>query len=101
MPELDIAVVEPGDEDALPTTALLVIEVAKTLLELDTTIKPPLYGSAGVPDYWVVDVVERRVIVLRDPQPDGYDTRTVHEAQGKLAPLRIEAPPLDLAQLFR
>ena len=54
-----------------------------------------------MPDYWVVDVARQRVIVHRDPEPDGYASQTTHEAPGTLAPLRVDVPPLDLAQLFR
>jgi Uma2 family endonuclease len=77
-----------------------VIEVAKTSLRLDTTVKPPLYASAGVPDYWVVDVVGSRVLVFRDPRPNGYRTQTTHAAPGKLQPLAVNIAPLDLSALF-
>lgn len=101
MPQPDVAVVEAGDYDsAHPTTALLVIEIARTSFKLDTTIKPAIYASCGVPDYWVVDVVRRRVLVYRDPTPDGYDTRTTHAPPESLEPLLVEVPPLDLGTLF-
>ena len=40
MPEPDIAVVEPGDPQLIPTAALLVIEIAKSSFKIDTTVKP-------------------------------------------------------------
>jgi Uma2 family endonuclease len=54
----------------------------------------------GVPDYWVVDVKSQRVIVYRDPTPDGYDTRTTHASPESLEPLLVEVPPLELDTLF-
>ena len=54
----------------------------------------------GVPDYWVVDVVARRVRVYRDPTPDGYETITTHGPTGTLQPLAVDVEPLDLAALF-
>ena len=100
MPEPDLAVGERGEPSPHPTTADLVIEVAKTSITLDTTVKPPLYASAGVPDYWVVDVVRRRVIVFRDPTPTGYRAQTAHVAPERLRPLNVDVAPLDLAALF-
>ena len=76
------------------------IEVARTSLEIDTQIKPPLYAGAGVPDCWVVDVVARRVRVYRDPTADGYETITTHGPTGTLQPFAVDVEPLDLAALF-
>ena len=100
-PEPDIAVVPPGDYlHELPTAAFLVIEVAKTSLKIDVQVKPGLYAAMGVPDYWVVDVVARRVRVYRDPKPEGYETITTHGPAGTLQPLAVDVEPLDLAALF-
>ena len=101
MPQPDVAVVEPGDyELAHPTTALLLVEIARTSFKLDTTIKPVIFAACGVPDYWVVDVARRRVLVYRDPTPDGYDTRTTHAPPESLGPLLVDVPPLELTRLF-
>jgi Uma2 family endonuclease len=100
-PEPDIAVVEPGDYlERLPTTAWLVVEVAKTSLKIDAQVKPALYAAMGVPDYWVVDVHARRVRVHRDPGRDGYASVTVHGPTGELQPLRVAVAPLALEALF-
>ncbi len=32
----------------------------------------PLYGQAGVPEAWVVDLAEKRAIVYKSPTPQGY-----------------------------
>jgi Uma2 family endonuclease len=101
MPQPDIAVVEPGDPSSHPTTARLVIEISRTSFKLDTTVKPPIYASMGVPEYWVVDVARERVIVFREPEPDGYASQTRHKPPGTLEPLHVDVPPLDLADLFR
>jgi Uma2 family endonuclease len=101
LPEPDLAAVEPGNYlvDA-PHGAKLVIEVAKTSLKFDIEIKAPLFAATGIPDYWVVDVVARRVHVHRDPTSNGYATISTHGPCGPLAPLEVDVPPLDLAVLF-
>jgi Uma2 family endonuclease len=102
LPEPDIAVVEPGEYlRAHPEGALLVIEVASSSLEIDTRIKPDLYAAAGVPVYWVVDVVTKRVRVFREPRGGGYAARTMLGPDGSLAPVAVDVAPLELAELFR
>ena len=46
---------------------LLVVEVADATVPHDATTKRDLYARAGVPEYWVLDVSARRLIVHRGP----------------------------------
>lgn len=68
-PEPDIAVVEGNPEEMTehPTTAVLVVEVADSTLRADRSEKASLYASAGIPDYWIVNLIDRQLEVLRDP----------------------------------
>lgn len=71
-PEPDIAVVHGTPSDYLtghPSTALLVIEVADATLLQDRERKGSLYARAGIADYWIVNLVDRRLEVYRDPAP--------------------------------
>jgi Uma2 family endonuclease len=101
LPEPDIAIVEPREYLAdHPRTAMLVIEVAVTSLEIDTVVKPPVYAGAGVSEYWVVDVAHRRVEVFSDPTPDrGYRHRRIVEPPATLAPAAPAGLRLDLGAL--
>ena len=47
----------------------LVIEVSDTTLDSDTTVKAELYATAGIADYWVLDLNNRRLLIFRDPAP--------------------------------
>jgi Uma2 family endonuclease len=101
LPEPDIAVLRRDDYlRAHPVGAMLVIEVAKTSLAIDTEIKPPLYAGAGIPECWVADVNARRIRVFRDPTPKGYASYSTHGPTGTLQPLQVEVEPLDLQALF-
>lgn len=73
-PEPDLAVVpgRPRDYTGHPATADLVVEVADTALDFDTNDKKLLYATAGIRDYWVVDINGRRLLVYRDPQGGDY-----------------------------
>jgi Uma2 family endonuclease len=73
VPDPDLAVV-PGTPRSyvgasVPTTALLVVEVAEKLW-YDRNRKANLYAASGISDYWIVNLVDRQVEVYRDPVPD-------------------------------
>jgi Uma2 family endonuclease len=70
-PEPDIAVVRAADVAEAtrhPTTAVLVIEVSSSSLDIDRA-KATIYASAGVSEYWIVDVDQARIEVYREPDP--------------------------------
>jgi Uma2 family endonuclease len=69
-PEPDVSVVlgSPRDyRDAHPSSPVLVVEVALASLGLDRTRKCRAFARAGVPEYWIVNLVERVLEVHREP----------------------------------
>lgn len=89
-PEPDLAVVRGNDPrenlTSHPTTAVLVIEVADSSLRRDRE-KAALYARAGIPDYWIMNLRDRCLEVLRDPQNGVYRSRTVLRAGDSVSPL--------------
>ena len=83
-PEPDVAVVSAPKQqymDRHPTEkdAVLVIEVADTSLDEDRRLKIPQYAKAKIPEYWIVNLKERRVEVYTQPRGGKnptYKTRT-------------------------
>ena len=74
-PEPDIAVVAPQDyDDAHPSAAWLIVEVAKSSLAKDLGPKARLFAEAGVAEYWVVNLVDARVEVHTVPRDGLYRT---------------------------
>ncbi len=71
-PEPDVAVV-PGTEadyaDSHPTTALLVVEVARSSLPNDRLSKRRIYAAAGILEYWLVNLRDDCMEVYRRPDP--------------------------------
>jgi Uma2 family endonuclease len=61
---------------------LLVVEAANTSVVGDTTTKARIYAQKGLPEYWVVAIPRRELIVFRQPTGEGYaDIRTYSEAE--------------------
>lgn len=89
----------PGNPGA--SEVLLLIEVSDTTLRLDRTEKAERYAQAGIPEYWVLDVPGRRVLVHREPGPDGYGSIQSHTEPATLSFLAFpEAPPVSLTELL-
>lgn len=75
----------PGPEDVL-----LVVEVADTSVAGDRDVKLPLYGRAGIPEAWLVDLVAGTIEVWRAPSPTGYLERSVAERGAAVSPQGLE-----------
>ncbi len=70
-PEPDLAVIAlSAPRPYHPATATLIVEVAVSSLRRDLGTKTDLYARAGVPEYWVLALDQRRLIVQRDVRPD-------------------------------
>jgi Uma2 family endonuclease len=102
-PEPDILAISSPHIEAYETQGtkpLLVVEVAESSLRYDLNVKAALYAEAGVPEYWVVNLVDRELVVFRSPHEDGYRYRTTHPAGDRVA---LEAWPdivIDVEELF-
>jgi Uma2 family endonuclease len=59
-----------------PVDVALVVEVSKSSLAADRKMAE-IYGKAGIPAYWIVNVVDRQVEVYSRPGPAGYDSLEV------------------------
>jgi Uma2 family endonuclease len=101
-PQPDFAVVPRADSNfrSHPGEAQLVVEVAMTSLRKDRVRKARIYAEAGLPRYWIVDLVHGNVIVHGSPAPDGYRELAVVEPPALLDPDCCGLPPLDLGALF-
>lgn len=93
-PEPDFAIVR-GDETTYlarhpsPTDIGLVIEVSDSTLPGDRDDKGPIYASAGIPIYWIVNVQDRWVEVYSAPLGGVYGRR-VDFGMGQAIPLLLD-----------
>jgi Uma2 family endonuclease len=90
-PEPDVAIVRISPTKyrlANPQVADVywLIEIANTTLAKDLGVKKDLYASVGVPEYWVLDLQNKILLVFSDLQMGEYRSRSSF-TQGSL-PLR-------------
>jgi Uma2 family endonuclease len=90
-PQPDIYLLRPKDDfyasrHAGPEDILLIVEMADSSLEYDETIKMQLYAHTGVPEYWIADVRNDRLVVYSDVREDTYASRREFQRGQILAP---------------
>ena len=76
-PEPDVAVTRLprraySERHPGPGDLLLVAEVSSSTLRFDRVKKAALYALAGIREYWVLDLNGGRLLVHRQPSPNGY-----------------------------
>ncbi len=94
-PEPDVALLKPRDDFYASATprgddVLLIVEVADGSLETAQTLKREIYAEAGIPEYWIVNLVDSCVEVYHEPMASGqYGVMKRLVGGGTLAPWRF------------
>jgi len=97
-PEPDVAVSRGATEDyteANPPAENvgLIVEIADATLLRDRQLKARVYARAGVPHYWILNLIDARLETHADPSGPGatpsYRTRTVYDSNNA-APLILD-----------
>ncbi|MDX2178736.1 MAG: Uma2 family endonuclease [Bryobacteraceae bacterium] len=105
IPEPDIVVLnrhfeEIADRYPRPDEIALVVEVAASTLAFDLRAKAALYARAGLTDYWVFDIGDRRLIVFREPKDGQYRSRIEYSEHETVAPLAAPETSFSVASAF-
>ena len=87
-----------------PERAELIVEVARTSLEYDRLEKSSLYAQAGVPEYWIVNLVDMLVETYSEPgadssHPFGWSYKKRHET-GPEGELSFQGHTLAVGEVF-
>lgn len=89
-PEPDLVIASGPQEQYLSRHPLagdiaLVIEVADSSLERDRNLKGPIYAKANLPEYWIVNLIDRVVEVYSQPKggrrPGYQDVKTYERTE--------------------
>jgi len=85
------AAAHPGPEDVL-----WLIEVSDSSLVFDRRVKLPLYAAHGIPEVWVVSLVEDLVEVFRNPSAKKYAQSRKLRRGARLTPAAFPTVELDV-----
>jgi Uma2 family endonuclease len=102
-PEPDGAVVRGKIKDYArrhpsPADVLAVIEVSSSSLDFDRTTKGQIYARAGIPVYWILNLVDRQVEVFEEPDSaEGRYRKQIDFGSGSILRLAIDDTIIDVA----
>jgi len=105
-PEPDAAVMTRTGRDYLqsgtppPGDVRLAVEVSDRTLRFDRTVKRGQYASAGIPEYWIVDINARALHVLRRPTAGDYTDEITLTIADSMAPLAVPEAAVAVADLL-
>ena len=103
-PEPDIAIVRPQrstyrQRHPYPADIFLLLEFSKTSLKKDLETKRLTYAQAGIQEYWLVNLKDREVIILREPSNGNYHSEQRFK-QGSITPLAFPDVEISVRQLL-
>lgn len=105
-PEPDVALLKPRadfyrHEHPTGDDVLLVIEVSDSTLRYDRDIKVPLYARHGVPEVWIVDLQDNRLLTYASPIDGEYERRNAAAEPGLTPIAALPDVAVDLSGLLR
>jgi hypothetical protein len=83
-----------------PQDLQLVVEIADSSLNFDLRVKAALYARAGIPEYWVLDVTGRQLVVHRNPQSGMYGDVAAYREHESVSPLAAPQAQFRAADAF-
>ena len=96
-----VRTVADDDEDiAAPNDVLLAVEVSDSTLRFDRTVKLPSYAEAGMPEVWIVDLQQERILVHRDPLDGVYGQVEEIKKGDNLMVAALDSVELTVADIF-
>lgn len=101
--EPDAVVLPPGPRPRPPialSELQLIVETAHSSLPDDLGVMAEIYAASGVPEYWVLDLQNQRLVVFREPGAEGYIERRNAEIGGSVAPLCAPDAEIAVADFF-
>ena len=98
-PEPDISVVRGTSADyrrriPAPADVAMLVEVSETTLAQDRGEKRAVYARAGIPVYWIVNLVDRQIEVYTRPTGGRYRSRKDYKP-GQQVPVVIDGRRLE------
>jgi len=109
-PEPDVSVVPGTFRDYThghPSRPALLVEISDSSLSFDRRDKGSLYARARVPEYWIVNLVERVLEVYRESEPEprasygwAYHLRERLEPEQHVAPMIAPESQIRVADLL-
>ena len=102
-PDVEVVRIDPldyADHHPTPSDVYLIIEVADSSFKYDREMKGKAYAQSGIADYWVLDVNNRKLHVLREPTQEGYQSEVIVSEDASVSPLQFSELEIALQDIL-
>ncbi len=104
-PEPDIVVARLRSDDYIhshpaPEDIILVIEVADSTIKFDRETKASLYATAGINEYWIVNLIDDRLEIYRQPEGNIYTSVQIVTPPRSVSLPEFSETLLDIGNFF-
>ena len=84
-----------------PEDVFLLVEVSDSSLDYDRGDKMRAYARAGIPEVWIVNLVDKGIEVYREPGPTSYASVKILRPGEKASPQAFPDVQVDIAKLLK
>ena len=105
-PQPDVMLLKPAADfyrkrHPQPEDVFLLVEVSDSTLATDQEEKLPAYGRAGIPEVWIVNLIEETIEIYREPHLAGYASKTILRSGGKATPQAFADVEVNVTELLK
>lgn len=91
---------EYRDRHPSPDEILLAIEVSRTTLRLDRKIKIPMFARSGIPEVWLLNLIDEEITVYREPIGAWYGSVGNYRGEDTISPLAFPDVAFTVSELL-
>lgn len=104
-PEPDIVIARLRSDDYInshpsPADIILIVEVADSSIKFDREIKAALYAAAGIGEYWIINLIDDRLEIYRQPEGDIYTNTKIITPPRSISLLQFPDISLNIGDFF-
>jgi len=104
-PEPDFMLLKPNPDNYCSRhpnadDVLLLIEVADSSLAFDQRQKQRLYALHGIPEYWLLNLIDNCLEVYRHPHGDSYEQKTTLRAGDSISLSQLPGIAIKLSDIL-
>jgi Uma2 family endonuclease len=90
-----------GKHHPRPADVFLLVEVSDSTLLRDRDDKLPAYARAGIPEVWIVNLIQLTLEIYREPNFTGYASKTILRPGDKASVLAFPDVTVDVGDLLK
>jgi Uma2 family endonuclease len=79
---------------------VLIVEISDSSLTYDQTIKAALYAASGIAEYWILNIVDQRLEVYREPSDAAYAKYSALHSGDAVKPLAAPGKSISISDFL-